>query len=151
MLKLNSYYQLVKGESKTRYDVQNATWDYSIFDNLSKKGKLWFYLTDGDYTQERNPLRKGRFKLVANQKIGRSAHLSKVFEINETYAYGDIKNCSDLFLYSISSDLRVIDLFIAQGQRNAYNELVCGLYGGIHKDLQTQVEALMRRAKVKSI
>lgn len=119
---LESYYLLEKAQgSKTRYDVEHSTGINVLFESLAKNGKLWFYLSTGYYTRG-SSINGGRdtpLKLCANQAILNSNHISKLFKINSSFGYLDIKNTGQIVLCRFDSQLQRIELYPTYERKRA--------------------------------
>lgn len=140
---LTDYYkgENLPGAAKTRYDVTTSTKSYEQFEvRLKNKiGGLSFYF--GDVPKY--------FRFAGKDKpdmaISRGTNISSVFVPDPilTIAYGDVNETGDALLIIFSDDNRIIELFIARGQRNNRRNLYILLCDG---ELDHEIEILRKRA-----
>jgi hypothetical protein len=130
------------GNSKTRYDVTSSTGSYEYFETKlrNKKGGLTFYFSDVPVF----------FKFASKERpdktISKGENISSVFVPDPTApnGYGDIYQTQDAIIILFSKDYKVIEIFIARGQRN--NRINLYFLQG-HEDIQNEFETLRNRAK----
>ena len=115
---LTDFYQGEKlpNSAKTRYDITASTGSYEPFEILlkNKKGELSFYFGDAPSCFRFS----GRDR--PDKAITRGVNISSVFvpDPSSPFAYGDIRGTSDALIMMIHEDYRIIELFIARGQKN---------------------------------
>lgn len=141
---LSDYYLLEKlplSKSKMRYDVTESTGGYQSFETLKNKaGQLFFYY--GDVPDRFN----ARVKRRADKCISKTHNISSVFvpDVTLPFAYGDVNFSSDAILLVFKDDYRVIELYVARGQknnqRNIYNLLCDG-------ELNNEIQLLKEHAQ----
>jgi len=104
------------GNAKTRYDVTASTGSYEPFELKlpNKKGGQSFYFSDVPHF----------FKFASKERpdkaITKKDHISSVFVPNPlaSIAYGDIYHTQDAIIILYSNNWKVIEIFIARGQKN---------------------------------
>jgi len=141
---LTDYYkgENLPGNPKTRYDVKASTGHYLPFEEklTNKKGQQFFYLTDVP----------DRFKFAGKDRpdksISKTENISSLFVPDPAlpFAYGDIKGSQDAALFIISEEWRVIEVFIARGQKNNKRNLYTLL---CDKQMDHEIESLRNQAK----
>jgi len=141
---LTDYYkgENLPGAAKTRYDVTTSTGSYELFEIKlkSRKGGQSFYF--GDVPPY--------FRFSGNDRpdkaITKGDNISSVFvpDVSLLFAYGDVKGTGDSLLMIFSENYKIIELFIARGQRNNKRNLYILLCDG---ELDHEIEILRKRAE----
>jgi hypothetical protein len=138
---LTDYYrgENLPGNSKTRYDITASTGTYEPFERKLKnrKGGHCFYFGDVPHS----------FHFASNDRpdkaITKGDNISSVFvpDVNVPFAFGDVAWTSDALLIIFSEDYKIIELFIARGQRNNRRNLYILLVDG---ELDREIEILRK-------
>ena len=141
---LTDYYKFAKlpnQKSKYRFDCVSGSGAYSPFEVLrNKKGKLFVYYTDVPDNFNATAKRK------ADKSINKGKNISSVYvpDIENLFAYGDVRSTKDALLIVFNKDYTEMELFISRGQKNnriaLYNLLTDG-------ELNSEIEFLRHEAK----
>ena len=141
---LTDYYkgENLPGAAKTRYDITTSTGSYEAFEIKlkSRKGGQSFYFGDVP------PYFRFAGKDKPDKAITKGDNISSVFvpDVTLPFAFGDVRGTGDTLLMIFSEDYRIIELFIARGQKNNRRNLYILLTDG---ELDHEIEILRKRAK----
>lgn len=141
---LTDYYkgENLSGAAKTRYDITTSTGSYEPFEIKlkSRKGGQSFYFGDVP------PYFRFAGKDRPDKAITKGDNISSVFvpDVTLPFAFGDVRGTGDALLMIFSEDYRIIELFIARGQKNNRRNLYILLTDG---ELDHEIEILRKRAK----
>lgn len=134
--------RLPETKSKTRVDCTASTQSYNEFEMLrNKKHELFFYFVDVPENFKADVKRKAD-KALTN-RLGKNVSSLYVPNVNLPFAYGDIINTPDALLMIFNADYKVIEIYIARGQRNNRLALYNLLSDG---ELNEEIEILKSRA-----
>ena len=111
------------GDDYLRIHLYNGTNDYSLFETLrnvrgANQGELYLQLHSRVYTANGVPSKR-RWKLQGGSK----GHITKLWQLTDHHAYGDIKGSKDLVLvYSDTGfkapEMTSFQFLIAKGKKN---------------------------------
>lgn len=144
---LTDYYKGIKdANTKTRFDVVVSTGSYDHFEHLliNKKkpniGGLSFYLVD-------RPERWGkRWERKSDKAITKSTfNISSIVMPDPTLliGYGDVNHTQDTLIIIVSPDWKLIEIFIARGQKNNNLNL---FQLAVDEELTDEMNALRQKA-----
>lgn len=143
---ITDYYRgerLPGNTTKNRYDITRSTGSYEQFETMlqnKKAGGHSFYFGDTP----------ANFKFSSKERpdkaITKGVNISSVFipDASLPYGFGDVKGSTDAILFIFSNDWKVIEIFIARGQRNNRRNLyhlVCDT------EIDHEIEAMRNQAK----
>jgi len=132
------------GAAKTRYDVTASTGEYLTFETKlkNKKNGLSFYF--GDVPPAFHFAGSDR----PDKAISKSDNISSVFvpDVKLPYGFGDVRGTGDALLMIFSDNYRIIELFIARGQRNNRRNLYILLVDG---ELDNEIAFLRQNATAR--
>ena len=140
---LTDYYkgENLPGAAKTRYDIVGGTWCYQPFEVLlrNRAGGMCFYFGDAP------PSFRFSGKDRPDKAITRGTNISSVFvpDVTLPFAFGDVRETNDSLIIIFSEDYKVIELFIARGQKNNKRNLYILLVDG---ELDHEIKILRKKA-----
>jgi hypothetical protein len=111
-------------KAKTRFELVASSQTYELFENSRDvKGVKRIYYTDIQPGKIKANTKRTATKMIADYK---GNHMSSVYVLNfETnlFAYGDVKNTTDLILFLFNTDYTEIEIFICRSKKNDFNGL----------------------------
>lgn len=128
------YEKLDHSKAKTRYDL--TTYTMPVYDELKKD---FIYLHSDTRRISTQAGRKPNFLLASNK-----GHISGIYITDITkpnYAFGDMKNTSDLLILIIGEG--VLEIFVALNKKNLYHTVTNLLFDG---ELDAEMNELRKRA-----
>ena len=109
-------------KSKTRFELVASSQTYDFIENSKDvKGVQRIYYTDIQPDKIKANKKRLATKMITDFK---GSHLSSVYVPNlenNLFAYGDVKNTTDLILFLFNSNYSEIEIFICRGKKNDFN------------------------------